>query len=55
MVLGKRMLGVPQDVDETARGRFDDGSPQTFPQLLDDIRRSFGDKVIFQHKVRRDW
>ena len=55
MVLGKRMLGVPQDVDETARARFDDGSPQTFSQLLDDVRRSFGDKVIFQHKVRRDW
>lgn len=56
MVLGKlRTLGVPQDAEGTAAKRYDDGSPQTFPQFLDDIRRNYGDKVVFQQKVRREW
>lgn len=37
------------------RQRADDGSPLTFPQLLDDNRRQYGDRVAFQHKVRREW
>ena len=56
MVLGKlRMLGAPPEDAEAVHARFDDGSPQTFPQMLEDVRRSYGDKVVFQQKVHRDW
>lgn len=56
MVLGKlKMLGAPAEDDAAIRVRFDDGSPQTFPQMLEDIRRSYGDKIVFQQKVGRDW
>ncbi len=32
-----------------------DGSPATFAQLLEMSRSTFGDKVMFQHKIRREW
>jgi long-chain acyl-CoA synthetase len=54
MVLSKlRMLGVPADVDDTQRA--DDGSALTFPQLLEDNRRQYGDRVAFQQKVHANW
>ena len=27
----------------------------TFPDLLDDNRRAWGTKIVFQQKIRRDW
>src|SRR4051794_38479600 len=56
MVLGKlRLLGVPSeaDVDDPQRGV--DGAPLTFPQMLEDARRTWGDKIAFQQKSRGQW
>lgn len=55
MVLGKfRILGAPIDEEERPR-REDDARPLTFPELLDDNRRRYGDKTAFQQKVRGEW
>ena len=56
MVLSKlRMLGAPSDsgAPDTLRGA--DGSPLTFPDLLEDNRRAWGGKIAFQQKTRREW
>lgn len=56
MVLSKlRMLGMPADVADDGRRRIDDGSPLTFPQLLDDNQRQYGGRVAFQQKLGREW
>ena len=56
MVLSKlRMVGAPGESDSSDAPRASDGAPLTFPDLLDDNRRAWGDKVAFQQKVRREW
>ena len=56
MVLGKlRLLGAPAEEDAPAPHRASDGAPLTFPQMLDDNRRTWGSRVQFQQKVRREW
>ncbi len=56
MVLSKlRMVGAPTESDGSDAPRASDGAPLTFPDLLDDNRRAWGDKVAFQQKVRREW
>ncbi|MDP9237768.1 MAG: AMP-binding protein [Chloroflexota bacterium] len=57
MVLGKlQILGVPIDEDEFAdAGRASDGAPLTFPQMLEDNRRTWGDKIQLQEKVGPQW
>lgn len=56
MVLSKlRILGAPVESEAGDPGRAPDGSPLTFPALLEDARRTWGDKVAFQQKQRRDW
>ena len=56
MVLSKlRMLGAPGESDSSDAPRASDGAPLTFPDLLDDNRRAWGDKIAFQQKVRREW
>ncbi|HEY8172630.1 MAG TPA: AMP-binding protein, partial [Dehalococcoidia bacterium] len=53
MVLGKlRMLGVN---DEDERADTGDAGPSTFAELLEMNRRTWGDKISIQQKVRRDW
>jgi|GEM_PF-967699 len=55
MVLG-RLLNLGTTVaDDAPASRGPDGSPLTFVALLEDLRRTWGDKVAFQQKVRRDW
>ncbi len=56
MVLSKlRMLGAPTDADAPDTLRAADGSPLTFPDLLEDNRRAWGAKIAFQQKTRREW
>jgi len=56
MVLSKlRILGAPVESEAGDPSRAPDGSPLTFPALLEDARRTWGDKVAFQQKQRRDW
>jgi long-chain acyl-CoA synthetase len=56
MVLGKlRTLGTSADERTDSSGRAADGSPLTFPGLLDDCRRTWGDKIAFQQKSRGRW
>jgi long-chain acyl-CoA synthetase len=56
MVLSKlKMLGAPTETDTQGTLRSADGSPLTFPDLLEDNRRTWGDKIVFQQKVRREW
>lgn len=56
MVLSKlKMLGAPTESDTPGTLRSADGSPLTFPDLLEDNRRVWGDKIAFQQKVRREW
>ena len=56
MVLSRlRILGSPYDSDLDEETHADDGSPMTFPALLERNRREWGDKIAFQQKVRRDW
>ncbi len=55
MVLSRlRILGSGDEPDlhETAT---DDGSPLTFPALLEQTRREWGDKIAFQQKTHREW
>jgi long-chain acyl-CoA synthetase len=49
------MLGAPTEADDATGLRAADGSPLTFPDLLEDNRRAWGDKVVFQQKIRREW
>lgn len=56
MVLSKlKILGTPAASERHDQLRAPDGSPLTFPELLDDNRRTWGDKIVFQQKIRRDW
>jgi long-chain acyl-CoA synthetase len=56
MVLSKlKMLGAPSETETPSTLRSSDGSPLTFPDLLEDNRRAWGDKIAFQQKVRREW
>lgn len=56
MVLSKlKMLGAPTESDTPGTLRSADGSPLTFPDLLEDNRHVWGDKIAFQQKVRREW
>jgi long-chain acyl-CoA synthetase len=57
MVLSKlRTLGAPAESDGAEDAlRAADGSPLTFPDLLEDNRRAWGGKIAFQQKVRREW
>jgi long-chain acyl-CoA synthetase len=56
MVLGKlRTPGSATDVPHERSARSDDGAPLTFPALLEDVRRTWGDKVAFQEKSRGRW
>jgi long-chain acyl-CoA synthetase len=56
MVLSKlRMLGAPADSDASDALRAADGSPLTFPDLLEDNRRTWGAKIAFQQKTRSEW
>ncbi len=55
MVLEKiRGLGTPVDDARTPR-RSTDSDPLTFPELLEQNRRRWGDKVAFQQKARGEW
>jgi long-chain acyl-CoA synthetase len=56
MVLGRlRTIGTPADERTEGSGRAPDGAALTFPILLDDCRRTWGDKVAFQQKSRGRW
>ena len=56
MVLSRlRILGATDEPEPTAQHPLDDGSPMTFPALLDRARRDWGDKIAFQQKERREW
>ncbi|MEX0749847.1 MAG: AMP-binding protein [Dehalococcoidia bacterium] len=53
MVLGKlRIAGVPDDEQDSI---FSPEDPLTFPELLEVQRRKFGQKILVQTKVRREW
>ncbi|MHB8375513.1 MAG: AMP-dependent synthetase/ligase [Dehalococcoidia bacterium] len=55
MVLSRlRILGPGYDLDD-GETHGDDGSPVTFPALLERTRRDWGDKVAFQQKLGREW
>ncbi len=55
MVLSKlRILGANAEPDEMPPAPRD-GEPATFPELLELNRRTWGDKIAFQQKVRREW
>lgn len=54
MVLSKIRFG-PATEEFEAPTRYPDGSPLTFPELLAQSRQSFGGRVAFQQKVRREW
>ena len=52
MVLSRlRILGPGDDAGVDG----EDGSPMTFPALLERTRRDWGDKVAFQQKVHGEW
>ncbi|MDE3094598.1 MAG: AMP-binding protein [Chloroflexota bacterium] len=52
MVLSRlRILGPSDDTGVDG----EDGSPMTFPALLERTRRDWGEKVAFQQKVRGEW
>ncbi len=56
MVLGKlRLIGAPLDDEMQDPRRTPEGLPLTFPQMLDDNRRIWGDRIQWQQKVRSDW
>jgi long-chain acyl-CoA synthetase len=56
MVLSRlRILGSPYDPDVDEETHAEDGSPMTFPALLERSRREWGDKIAFQQKVRSKW
>ena len=58
MVLGKfKILGANEDGEdaEPAPGPRIDGTPGTFSELLEYCRATWGEKVAFQQKLRRDW
>lgn len=56
MVLSKlRILGAPAEAGNPNALRATDGSPLTFPGLLEDNRRRWGDRIAFQQKIRREW
>ncbi len=56
MVLGRlRTIGTPADAPAGGSGRGPDGAPLTFPVLLDDCRRTWGDKIAFQQKSHGRW
>ncbi len=56
MVLDKlRLFGADQADRALDAGRGPDGEPATFRDLLEDVRRQWGDKIAFQQKVRREW
>ncbi|MBI5283818.1 MAG: AMP-binding protein [Chloroflexi bacterium] len=55
MVLSKlRILSTSTEPD-TDTQRTADGYPLTFRELLEDNRRTWGDKVAFQQKIRGEW
>ncbi len=56
MVLGKiRLLGAPAEAESGNSERGLDGGPLTFPRMLEDARRTWGDKIAFQQKARGEW
>ena len=56
MVLSKlKTLGAPAEPNGQNPLRAEDGSPITFPDLLEDNRRTWGTKIAFQQKVHREW
>lgn len=55
MVLGKLRALNDVEIAPDAELRGADGAPLTFAQLLDDGRRTFGDRVAFQQKIGREW
>ena len=56
MVLGKlRTLGAPTEDDLQDALRGPDGAPLTFPQMLEDNRRIWGDSIQLQQKARGQW
>jgi long-chain acyl-CoA synthetase len=56
MVLSKlKMLGTPAEPNGQSTLRAPDGSPATFPELLEDTRRTWGTKIAYQQKVHREW
>lgn len=56
MVLSKlKTLGAPAEPNGQNPLRAEDGSPITFPDLLEDNRRTWGAKIAFQQKVHREW
>jgi long-chain acyl-CoA synthetase len=56
MVLNKlRLLGGAEEETLAVRGRSPDGAPLTFAQLLEDARRTWGEKIAYQQKARREW
>jgi long-chain acyl-CoA synthetase len=46
---------MPGDTNEDAQSVFSADDPLTFPELLEVQRRRFGQKVLLQTKVRREW
>ncbi|MBF6600095.1 MAG: AMP-binding protein [Dehalococcoidia bacterium] len=56
MVLSRlRIPTASGDPDGEDASTADDGSPLTFPALLEQARRAWGDKTAFQQKLHRDW
>jgi long-chain acyl-CoA synthetase len=56
MVLGKLRNSTEDDADrEAPPSILGPDDPRTFAELLEQNRRKFGSKTIFQTKVRRDW
>lgn len=56
MVLSRlRTIGTPSDERTDGSGRGPDGAPLTFPVLLDDCRRTWGDRIAFQQKSHGRW
>ncbi len=55
MVLGKfRLPGTNGDAEDPS-GVMDERFPLTFAEMLDENRRTWGDKIAFQQKIKRDW
>jgi len=54
MVLG-RFLNTGSPSEPTAAHRPDEGGPRTIPEMVNENRHAYGDKIAFQQKARGQW
>lgn len=55
MVLGILRTTHEEEATADSRNTIHDLNPATFPELVDHLRRTWNDKVLFQQKHRREW